>query len=149
MAHKLWLQYASMLSNHCNSRKLVSAIFSRFFWNITCLDLECKQCKPELDIMYYSAMANCLNYPAYIPFHIPFVSGRVVCQQYVILNYSLSYPLVNNHQGSQYLKPNAKCTATNSLTRALFFLTHHSFLPITIASLIHQVGRYPCEPRPK
>ena len=59
------MQYAQMLSNHCNSRKLVSAIFSRLFWNTTCL--ECKQCTLELDIMYYSAMANCLNYPAYIP----------------------------------------------------------------------------------
>ena len=67
MAHKLWLQYAQMLSNHCNSRILVSAIFSRLFWNITCLDLECKQCKLELDIMYYSAVANCLNYLAHIP----------------------------------------------------------------------------------
>ena len=66
-AHKLWLQYAQMLSNHCNSRILVSAVFSRLFWNITCLDLECKQCKLELDIMYYSAVANCLNYLAHIP----------------------------------------------------------------------------------
>ena len=61
--------------------------FVKLNLSITCLDLECEQCTPELNIMYYSAMANCLNYPAYIPF----VSGRVVCQQYVILN-CLSYP---------------------------------------------------------
>ena len=66
MAHKLWLQYVQMLSNYCNSIYIFSASFSRLFWNITCLDLECKQCTPELDIMYYSAMANFLNYPAYI-----------------------------------------------------------------------------------
>ena len=64
-----------MLSNHCNSRNLVSAIFSRLFWNITCLDLECKQCTLELDIMYYSAMANCLNYSTYIPFLHSLVVG--------------------------------------------------------------------------
>ena len=58
---------------------------------ITCLDLECKQCSLELDIMYYSAMTNCLNYPAYIPFLHSFVVGvsYVSNIRHII---SLSYP---------------------------------------------------------
>ena len=105
VAHKLWLQYAQMLSNHCNSRKLVSAIFSRLFWNITCLDLECKQCTLELDIMYYSAMANCPKHTFHTFLHILFVSGRVVCQQYVILKLACRtrYPLTLRY--ASWLRP--------------------------------------------
>ena len=84
---RLWRTNSGCNTHQCcpitvTVENLFQLFFSRLFWNITCLDLECKQCTPELDIMYYSTMANCLNYPAYIPF----VSGRVVCQQYVILN---------------------------------------------------------------
>ena len=99
MAHKLWLQYAQMLSNHCNSRILVSAIFSRLFWNITCLDLECKQCKHELDIMYYSAVANCLNYLAHIPKPCIIVVGvairhiKLACRTPLITVYLVSSAL--------------------------------------------------------
>ena len=45
------------------------AIFSRLFWNITCLDLECKQAHLSSISCRYSTMANCLNYAAYIPKH--------------------------------------------------------------------------------
>ena len=75
---KLWRTNSGCNTHKCCPITITvynfSCFFSRLFWNITCLDLECKQCTPELDIN--STMANCLNYAIHSK-ALLYVSGRV------------------------------------------------------------------------
>ena len=70
---RLWCTNSGCNTHKCHPITVtadnVSDIFGRLFWNITCLDLECKQCTPELDNMYY---LSCIHSKALL-----FVSGRV------------------------------------------------------------------------